>query len=171
MENNFLYTEENFLSKDNCDFIINYFKNKTEKETSKNGINYAYFLEKDYINLFFLKEKIDNIMLKYVNTYPQLNFVGKYAYTEFRFKHIKPNNFFKNWHSEHNIEAPNRILCMQIYLSDHNCGTEFYNNQTILSKKGKVVIFPSFFTHTHRGQICPELKDRYILGGYCNFIK
>jgi hypothetical protein len=55
-------------------------------------------------------------------------------------------------------------------LSDNNCGTEFYEGATIISKKGKVLLFPAYFTHTHRGQLCPEFKDRYILGGYANFV-
>ena len=64
------------------------------------------------------------------------------------------------------------ILSLQIYLSNHNCGTEFSNyNKTIKSDIGKVVLFPAYFTQTHRGQICPENKNRYIITGYVNFIQ
>ena len=53
-----------------------------------------------------------------------------------------------------------------IYLSTHKCGTEFHDGLLILSHIGRLTIFPSYFTHTHRGQVCPEKKDRYLLGGY-----
>ena len=50
-------------------------------------------------------------------------------------------------------------------------GTEFFNNEVIQSELGKVVLFPAYFTHTHRGQVCPEKKDRYLLTGYLEFFK
>ena len=31
-------------------------------------------------------------------------------------------------------------------------------------------MFPAFWTHTHRGQPCPENKYRYILSAYVNLI-
>jgi len=58
-----------------------------------------------------------------------------------------------------------------IYLTEHNCGTEFFNGDYIKSEIGRLVIFPSYFTHTHRGQKCPNNKTRYIITGYVNFIK
>ena len=56
-----------------------------------------------------------------------------------------------------------------IYLSTHECGTKFFDGNYIKSKKGRLAIFPSYFTHTHRGMPCPEKKDRYMFGGYFNF--
>ena len=48
--------------------------------------------------------------------------------------------------------------------------TLFYNKKVIKSEIGKLVIFPSYFTHTHRGQKCPDKKNRYIITGYVNFL-
>jgi hypothetical protein len=168
---NFILVKDNILNKNECELIINYFKDKTESETI-NGINYAHFEKKDYNDLSFLKSKIKLIFDEYIKIFPQVKFTKEgFVLEEFRFKHFKPGNFFKSWHSEHSIENNKRILCLQLYLSEHNCGTEFYNGSTILSKEGRSVIFPAYFTHTHRGQVCPDNKDRYILGGYANFFK
>lgn len=43
--------------------------------------------------------------------------------------------------------------------------------KVIKSEIGKVVLFPAFYTHTHRGQVCPENKNRYIITGYFSFYK
>ena len=84
-------------------------------------------------------------------------------------KKYNPGKSYDRWHSEHSLRNPHRILNIIVYLSDHNCGTKFYNGETIFSKTGRLTIFPSYFTHTHKGEVCPENKPRYILAGYYNF--
>lgn len=56
------------------------------------------------------------------------------------------------------------------YLNDvQNGGTEFlYQKITTKAKKGLTLIWPSDFTHTHRGQICD--KTKYIITGWFDFI-
>jgi len=167
----YIYTKDIFISDKEVEYIINYFSNRIQEETNNNGCNYAFFKENDYDQLSFLKNKIQNIFDEYKKIYPELNYLkDPWALTDFRFKNFKPGNYFKNWHSEQSSED-NRIICFMVYLSDHNCGTEFFDGTTILSKKGRAVIFPSSFTHTHRGQLCPENKNRFILSGYGSFIK
>jgi hypothetical protein len=118
-----------------------------------------------------LQLKIIDIIKKYEKMYPEINLTkDKWALTELIFKHFKPGNFFSDWHSEVGLTRPSRVLNMMIYLSEHDCGTQFFNQDVIKSRIGRLTIFPSYFTHTHRGQICPDNKDRYILGGYYNFI-
>ena len=54
---NFVLVKDDVLNKNECELIINNFKNRTESEV-KNGINYAHFEKEDYEKLFFLKEKV-----------------------------------------------------------------------------------------------------------------
>ena len=68
------------------------------------------------------------------------------------------------------IAKLSRVLAFQLYLSDHNCGTQFMNGEYVESDIGKAVLFPAYFTHTHRGQACPQKKTRYLITGYFNFI-
>ena len=59
-----------------------------------------------------------------------------------RYKFFKKGQSFKNYHSEVSLTTPNRVLSLQIYLTSHKCGTEFYRDkQTIESKVGRVCIF------------------------------
>ena len=83
---------------------------------------------------------------------------------------FEKNKGFINWHSEHSFSYPFRVLSLQIYLSNHNCGTEFFRDIIINSNCGRGILFPSYFTHTHRGIVCPDKKDRYIITGYLTFI-
>lgn len=80
------------------------------------------------------------------------------------------------WHSEvypqleHN-EALHRVLLFMFYLNDVKEGGEtefYYQNRKITPKKGTMVIAPSYFTHTHRGNK-PVSNDKYILTSWVLF--
>lgn len=80
------------------------------------------------------------------------------------------------WHSEvypqhdHN-EALHRNLLFMYYLNDVEEGgtTDFYyQNKSIAPKTGRMVIAPSGFTHTHRGNM-PISDDKYILTSWVLF--
>lgn len=168
---NFTLIKNSFLSKEDCKFVIDLFKDRTEKEIS-NGINHYYFLKEDIDKIKFVHEKIFKLFNEYHSIYPEINIIpGNKILTEFRFKHFKPGNYFSNWHSELSYKTPMRLVGFTIYLSEHNCGTEFFDGTYIKSEEGKAVIFPSSFTHTHRGQPCPDKKDRYLLTGYLHSIE
>ena len=173
MIRNFIHIEDNFLLENECDEIINYFS-KLNLEYNEIGSYHGIFINQgsphlDSPELLFLKGRFQKALNNYAYNYPELNFVNSFSLREIRFKHWKPNKFFDNWHSEHGSETPNRILNFMIYLSTHECGTKFFDGNYIKSKKGRLAIFPSYFTHTHRGMPCPEKKDRYMFGGYFNF--
>jgi hypothetical protein len=174
MLRNFIYVKDNFLFDEECDQIINFFKKIPEKTFSKEGNYEGVFLtdESDYLKndvLSFLKSRSQNELNEYIKLYPELNFTRPFYLTEIRFKHWKENNFFDSWHSEHSENNPLRVLNFMIYLSTHDCGTQFLDKRIIKSEKGKLVIMPSYFTHTHRGMPCPDKKDRYMISGYFNF--
>ena len=64
-----------------------------------------------------------------------------------------------------------RLLLVMGYLNDVEEGgeTEFlYQSKRVKSKKGRIVICPSGFTHTHRGN--PPLKgNKYMINGWIEF--
>jgi hypothetical protein len=175
MIRNFIYVQDSFLSETECDEVINFFKKlplQYYEQGNYNGIllndNSPHLKDK---KLFFLKNRFQNALNEYVKDYPELNYVDSFSLKEIRFKHWKKNKFFDFWHSEHSMNTPNRILNFMIYLSTHDCGTQFLDKRIIKSEKGRLVILPAYFTHTHRGMPCPEKKDRYMFGGYFNFDK
>lgn len=118
-----------------------------------------------------LRTLVKTSLEKYVKKYPQVNMTpDKWVVDPFMFKHFPAGHAFSGWHSEHDVGHPFRILSFLVYLSDHNCGTEFFDGDVVMSKMGRVVIFPAFWTHTHRGQMCPDGKDRYILSAYAHIV-
>lgn len=171
MIRDFIHIKNNFLSKEEADKIINIFIDHTYQDYQIGGFSY-YDIENNsrLLNLEkldFLKGRIQKELDFYLTLYPEASIPMKLK--EQKFKHWKPGNSFEGWHCEVNNKINmSRILNFMIYLSSHNCGTQFFDKKIILSEIGKLVMFPSYFTHTHRGQACPDKKDRYILSGYFN---
>jgi len=169
----FIFYKDNVLSDNECDDIIK-ISNKSLTSLKNHHYREYEYCDIENTDLSLMKKIVllsNNIIKDYIKKYPELNLTGdQFALTSCRFKKFKKDKSFKNWHSEHCKEFPTRILNIMYYLSDHNCGTEFYNGSVIKSVKGRSIIFPSYFTHTHRGQVCPDKKTRYILTGYFNFI-
>lgn len=168
---NFVLETSNFLSDYECDEFIHEYSSRTiVNEDTWSGYEKYDLVENDKVYQIVL-QRLPKIMEYYKNVYSEINHTGSYWYlTHLRFKKFNPGKNYDRWHSEHSLRSPHRILNLLIYLSDHDCGTVFYNNEVIKSEKGKIAIFPSYFTHTHKGQKCPENKTRYILSGYFNFV-
>ena len=80
---------------------------------------------------------------------------------------------YKAWHHENagNYHDAHRHLVFMTYCNDlTNAGTHFkYQNFTSPSIKGLTLIWPSAFTHTHKGQIT-EKHEKMIVTGWYNFI-
>jgi hypothetical protein len=87
-------------------------------------------------------------------------------------QYYKPNNGFKKWHQErYGKTSSSRELVFMTYLNDvPKGGTEFYyQNLKIEAKKGLTIIWPSDWTHLHRG-IISEKYEKYIVTGWFNFV-
>lgn len=98
-----------------------------------------------------------------------------YELHDLKFQKTTPTQGFHLWHSEF---APiekywERWGVYTLYLNDVIEGgeTEFlYQSQRVKPKKGAVSIFPSYYTHTHRGN--PPISNiKYILTGWLNFVQ
>lgn len=81
----------------------------------------------------------------------------------------KPSGGFHPWHYEAtNLSTQGRFLTWILYLNDIDEGgeTEFlYQRKRISPKTGTLVVWPTGFTHTHRGN--PPLKDtKFIVTGW-----
>ncbi len=114
---------------------------------------------------------LDRASTEYRNKY--IISLGELAYTSWRIKLQKTpiGGGFHNWHSEAmgGTQYYDRILVWIIYLNDMPEGegeTEFINyHKKIRPSKGDVLIFPAFFTHTHRGNP-PLTTEKYIATGW-----
>ena len=62
-----------------------------------------------------------------------------------------------------------RMLVWMMYLNDAQSGTEFpHQATTIQPKEGRVVVWPAYWTHPHKG-VTPNKGDKYIATGWCSF--
>ena len=87
----------------------------------------------------------------------------------FNMQRYLPGEGFSSWHCERaGLKHSNRILVWMEYLNSltDRGETEFlYQNLRVKPKTGSVCIFPSYYTHTHRGN--PPLQEtKYILTGW-----
>lgn len=86
----------------------------------------------------------------------------------------KPGGGYHIWHCErNNLFSSNRVFAFMVYLNDIAEGgeTEFlYQKMRVKPTKGTVVIWPSDWTHTHRGN--PPLSGvKYIYTGWIEYAK
>jgi len=115
-----------------------------------------------------LKNIIGPLVKEYLNYYtPMYESLGDRAYYEVG--HIlkyEPNEGFYNFHYDNDGDnIKNRLITIIVYLNDVEEGgkTEFQylNTPPIKPQKGDVLIFPSGWEHTHKGNI-PLSNSKYI---------
>tara|TARA_R110000765_G_scaffold368239_4_gene458371 strand:+ start:233 stop:904 length:672 start_codon:yes stop_codon:yes gene_type:complete len=82
-------------------------------------------------------------------------------------KYNKGTDGFHGFHEDNGAFNPanNRVLVCMFYINDVEKGgeTEFYHyDLKVKPTKGTLIIFPTYFTHLHKGHI-PITDDKYIL--------
>ncbi len=106
---------------------------------------------------------------KYTDEYFGLFYNTRFISITQKLQVTPPTGGFHGWHCEHGYNAAERVLAWMIYLNDLPEGegeTEFLHQRCRLKPtKGQCVIFPSSFTHTHRGNP-PLTTTKYILTGW-----
>ena len=85
-------------------------------------------------------------------------------------QYYKPGEGFKKWHFERSSRAENRCLVFMTYLNDvPDGGTHFkYQDLTAPAEKGLTLMWPTDFSHTHKGQITDK-HEKYIITGWLGF--
>jgi len=110
----------------------------------------------------------------YMTQHPILHSIGRHGLTESpAIQHYRPGGGFKMPHFERSALANStRMLVWMTYLNDvtDGGGTHFiYQEHTFESRKGRTLIWPPDFTHTHAGVISPT-QHKYIITGWLNFV-
>jgi len=111
----------------------------------------------------------------YQNKYGVLQSVGKMGFIgKFKVQKNLPSEGYHVWHCEQgNIASSSRTLLVILYLNDVEEGgeTEFlYQSLRVKPKQGTMIICPSGFTHTHRGN--PPLSgEKYIMNTWLQFLE
>ena len=158
----FIRIYNNFLDKDLCNLLINFYNNNEKYQVLLKASNESNNI---IFNIF------DKGIKKYLKEFKYCMDVKSFTSENFIItKYIKKKGYFK-WHKDRGLmknKAKDRYLSAILYLNDVDIGgeTEFkYQNKIIKPLKGQLLIFPSDWTYYHRGKI-PESNDKYICNNF-----
>lgn len=182
----FIGVYENALSKQDCKAFIEYFElshknnitytrqnSENVSKLKKNDVSmdFSFFLNYIEPNLFKkFNDAFWNIGYKdYVSEFSVLDQYPTHKIYNMKIQRTEPRGGYHIWHSENcDLDAMRRLLVFTLYLNDVKEGgeTEFlYLSRRVKPKAGTLTIFPSGFTHTHRGN--PPLSNtKYIITGW-----
>lgn len=191
---NFIYTKNNALSANVC---LNLIKAFEESDLKQPGVSYGpegissdndkkstditfdpSFMNKEPWSLL-LEDVIVSVktgVLDYLNRHStamsKMDPIDLYTY--FNMQKYEPNEGFFGWHCERaGIKHSDRLLVWMVYLNNLTDRGEtefFYQQQFETPERGKLVIWPSDWTHLHRGVPSPT-ETKYILTGWFTHIK
>ena len=179
-----IYEEKNTLSKEVCNDMISWFENKVSTGSAgKNYANISKFGRKDssislcqeFSSFRPFYDKINSILHKHARDSLKKwgEGFGYYLITGYKFQKSTKGGGYTHWHSEVPIFNPKwegfreRFATWSFYLNDTDTGyTDFMHQKlSIKPETGKLVMWPAYFTHTHRAN--PDLKeDKYIITGW-----
>jgi hypothetical protein len=187
---NFIGVFENAFNSEFCNETIEFYNNmeKAGFTYSESGLNDGGKLSKDSdslsltsiktikpsseIHKFFLDIFWDSIYPEYKKKYGILDTTDRHQIYETKIQKTLVAGGFHEWHYEASGKPENnRLLNVQLYLNtvDEGGETEFlYAQKREKAIQGKLLIYPSSMTHTHRGNT-PLSNDKYILNGWIEF--
>lgn len=168
-----------------CDYLIDYFKNSPNKQDGtvgpivnkdiKDSIDCLVPVdtESPIINEYLISLK--NVCDEYIKEYPFCDHYSAWKIIEdMQIQYYKPGAGFKKFHTERsnaNTNRSSRHLVFMTYLNDVTDGgeTEFYHQKIkVKPKKGLTLIWPTDWTHTHRG-VPSYTQEKYIITGWYSF--
>lgn len=120
-------------------------------------------------------DELGRCVSQYLDQHPILKtHLGPFSFPESsNIQRYLPGGGYKFPHFERsNYDVMSRMLVWMTYLNDvtDGGGTHFlYQDHTFEARKGRTLIWPSDFTHTHVGVVSPT-QEKYIITGWINFI-
>jgi hypothetical protein len=178
MKNSGIIITKELFPAESCDMIIDVYEH-----TMKTNPTWVYFgdnntnrtdstLNFDELHRFsdVVNKYLTNALYEYLDYYPVLKspLTGLYSVRQ-KLQKTPVSGGFHQWHYEDGRPSQSsRMLAWTIYLNDVKEGgeTEFlYQSERVKPVKGRTVIFPAGFMHTHRGNP-PISNEKYILTGW-----
>jgi hypothetical protein len=160
-----LHSEGKIKGLDNSDELIINHEFKESIDIGLSG-NDTFLFEYNY----YLNECLKNYEKKYETNIYLNTFSPKME--PYNIQYYPPGGGFKKWHCERSAgHLSKRMLVFMTYLNDvPNGGTEFKFQKIITkAKKGLTLIWPSDFTHLHKGQVSNK-HEKYVITGWFSFI-
>ena len=183
MLNDFIMVIDDLISKEDCEQYIEWIEHYISHSVMLKESNKLH--DRDHFTMNFNNHYSydllsgDNLSIKFlpsvsasINDYlKQFSVLGRERLLIYdtKVKKIPIGGGFHNWHYENSgLHTSHRRLVIQLYLNtiDEGGETEFlYINKRIQAKEGSLIIFPSGYTHTHRGNP-PIGGTKYIIGSW-----
>jgi len=180
---------EKAVSEEDCNKLIEYYHYWDKRRATHNRDNPAVMIEDkqlfidatsnpDGIDLYtddhvsgIIIPALNNCYTEYLNSYSILKDGLAHTFFQLKMQKTLPKQGYHIWHYERDDrKTTNRITSFLLYLNDVDGGeTEFlYQSIRVAPKTGTMIIFPSSYTHTHRGN--PPLSgEKYIVSGCSEF--
>jgi len=191
---NFIGTFDNVFDEQYCKSIVDHFEklnnfHKVRKRADVTGQlaiqqqtdvylpileNDSSFISANEVMLQEFNIKLQECYQLYIKKYPAIETMGRHRLNlDVKIQKTIPGEGYHVWHCEHNgVAFGKRMFLVILYLNEVEGGeTEFlYQHKRVAPKTGRLMICPSGFTHTHRGN--PPLSGlKYILNGWIEFIE
>lgn len=184
-----------YIRENICDDIISFFEQNPDRHNTGKiygtceehiGLLVENDERKKSTDIYFDLNVVTDALLLNSYVFDLNKCIAEYEYVYDRARHMvnygvieninlqkyEPNEGFSAWHCERDgRDTQTRCLAFMTYLNDVPFGgTEFmYQQELIPARKGLTIIWPSDWTHTHRGQISNKYK-KYILTGWLNYL-
>ena len=181
---NFIGIYDNALSNEECQIIIDEFEdNKHLHIDGKSGggiqphvkksTDISYHITDDSKTTKIITSSLVKHLEEYKKKYPEVDKLMAWKFHEnFNVQRYKPKEGYYKTHCEvvGMNGRENRVLVWMFYLNDvDNGGTKFTTyNAIINAKKGRLVIWPAYWTHMHCGVISDN-QTKYIATGWYTF--
>ena len=158
------------------------------------GNKYLDFSTKEHIKIIkFYEKKVDEKILEYFKKYPAWSYSIENPkegpdYDKLTIKSFDeidcgplmhayepPNQGYHIWHQDwgvHGRIASQRMIVAMLYLNDVDEGGEtewFHYNLKVKPKQGRLVIWPAYFTHLHKGN--PPISNKKYIVNKWGFLK
>jgi len=126
-----------------------------------------YSVDPDLCSYFY--QTLHKCYEEYAKKYSILNICFQHTPKGMSVQRTGPHQGYHAWHCENaDATTANRILAYTLYLNDVDSGgeTEFlYQGIKVTPEAGKLLIWPAYFTHPHRGN--PIYTGyKYIISGW-----
>ena len=176
-------TISNAISSDDCKIIIDDINSSNLKQGTVSGVLNTEMKDLLVSPRNFTDQKPASMIIgnalysykeDYIKEHPQLNKIHKWDVDSlYNLQKYNPGQGYHISHCE-NMGGRSlvRVLAWMIYLNDLDNGGTYFDNYelTVNAVRGRLVIWPSYWTHFHRGVISTT-QTKYIATGWLRFVK
>ena len=178
--NNFIEEYSNQVSMDDCITIISWFESNKEHQSPgyslgggkiSNDITIDFY-EDNFVNSIILSG-LEKSVSRYKEKYDYLCDIPEWSiYWFYNIQRYLPGEGYPQPHYEWSRQHSDRMLVWTLYLNDVTDAGETYfpqQKQYVKSEAGKIVLFPTDWTHMHHG-VVSKTQTKYIATGWFTYI-